>query len=46
MGKAARNRHIRKLAYGLDPSGKKTRSIARALRRRGRMPLEKREGQR
>lgn len=46
MGKGARNRRIRKLAYVADPTGKFTRSIARAFRRHGRMPLEKREGQR
>ena len=31
MGKAARNRTIRRRAYILDPTGKFTRSIARAL---------------
>jgi hypothetical protein len=46
MGKAARNRRIRKLAYIADGTGKHTRSIARALRRHGRFPLPKKEGQR
>lgn len=45
MGKAARNRRIRRLAYIADGTGKRARSIARALRRHGRFPLEKREGQ-
>lgn len=45
MGKGVRNRRIRKQAYILDPVGGKVRSIARALRRHKRMPLEKREGQ-
>lgn len=43
MGKAKRNRKIRKLALVIAPS--RARSVARALRRHGRMPLEKREGQ-
>ena len=44
MGKAKRNRTIRRLASELDAS--RARSIARAFRRHGRMPLPKREGQR
>jgi hypothetical protein len=44
MGKAARNRRIRALARSLDATH--ARSIARAFRRRGRMPLPKKEGQR
>lgn len=43
MGKAKRNRAIRKKALALDAS--RARSIARALRRHGRLPLEKRKGQ-
>jgi hypothetical protein len=46
MSKAARNRRIRQRALIVDPTGKRTRSIARALRRHGRMPLDKRDGQR
>lgn len=45
MSKARRNRDIRRRANLLDPSGKQVRSIARALRRHGRMPLEKKRGQ-
>lgn len=45
MSKAKRIRRIRRLALIADPTGRRTRSIARALRRHGRMPLEKREGQ-
>lgn len=44
MSKAKRNREIRKLALGLAPG--RARSVARTLRRKGRMPLPKREGQR
>lgn len=43
MSKAKRNRTIRKLARELD--SKNARSIARAFRRHGRMPLPKKEGQ-
>jgi hypothetical protein len=46
MGKAARNRRFRKQAYILDPVGNHVRSIARALRRHGRMPLPKGKDQR
>ena len=42
MGKAARNRKIRKLALELDY--KHARRIARAFRRHGRMPIEQEGG--
>ena len=43
MSKARRNREIRAFAQMLYPT--RVRSVARAMRRHGRMPLEKREGQ-
>lgn len=39
MGKAKRNRAIRRRALIVDPTGKRTRGIARSLRRHGRIPL-------
>jgi hypothetical protein len=39
MGKAVRNRRIRKRAYIIDPTGKHTRKIARLWRRSARMPI-------
>ena len=44
MSKARRNREIRKRAAMFYPE--RARSVARALRRPGRLPLEKRSGQR
>ena len=40
MGKAARNRAIRQRAIELDLPDISPRSVARALRRHGRLPLD------